>query len=405
MPISEVKILAACIQKRDTWTKIKNHVDPKNLSPHGERLWAKINEYYENDHDVGCADADILAARLERETKNPKHIEALKAYIGALPAADGISGINVSKELIAIKRNAVGALLASAILSNEIPKPEVLEEYNNLVESEGLEDDEAPYKIHKNIGVHDLIPHVDNSVRIPLFPNALNERIGGGCVPGDSVLIFARPECGKTAAALNFMRGGCKAGKRAIYFGNEDAMVRILLRAKASFSELGTEECLNDPEQADKRAAENGFGNATFVEMYPGSVQQIREIVQSERPDAIIIDQLPNLEGGKTENYTLHLGTLAKGIREIAKKYECVAISFCQAGESAEGKLVLEMGDINWSNTDVQAQADLMIGIGMNKDYEAKDWRMWSICKNKLTGVHDWFPTRIDRAKSRIYSL
>lgn len=400
--MTELKILAACLQDRKAYESIKQHIS-KEFSPQGELVWKGISDFFAADNGARLVDRELLASRTERGIANPKHVEAIRQYIRTIP--DGVSGINIVKEVLALKRSDIGSKLAAELLGRGEPKQELIDQYLELREQTELGDAEQAYKIHKGTSVSELSTHVDASVRVPLYPNSLNERIGGGCVPGDSVLIFARPECGKTAAALNFLRGLCKAGKTGIYFGNEDAIARILLRAKASFAELTTEECLNAPADADKRAEDNGFGNATFVEMYPGSVAQIREVVEAERPHAIIIDQLPNLEGAKSENYTLHLGTLARGVREIGKRYGCVTICFCQAGDSANGKLVLDMGDINWSNTDVQAQADLMIGMGMSKEYEAKDWRMWSLCKNKLTGIHDYFPVRIDRAKSRIYSL
>lgn len=401
--MTELKILAACLQDRKVYDKVKQHTEDKIFSPQGELAWRGIVDFYTADAKAKEVDRDVLEGRVIRGVSNPKHVDALKLFLNAIP--ESVSGINVAREIIAVRRADIGSKLAAELLGNREPKQELIDQYLELREQTELEDAETPYKIHKDVSVAALTPTLSGDARVPLYPQSLNERIGGGAVAGDSVLIFARPECGKTAAAINFLRGICKTGKQAIYFGNEDAIQRVLLRAKASFSELTTEECLNDPINADKRAEENGFGNATFVEMYPGSVPQIREVVEAERPHAIIVDQLPNLEGGKSENYTLHLGTLARGIREIGKRYGCVTINFCQAGDSADGKLVLDMGDINWSNTDVQAQADLMIGMGMSKEYESKDWRMWSICKNKLTGIHDYFPVRIDRAKSRIYSL
>lgn len=393
------------MKDRKIWEKVRTHV--KDLfSPQGEILWEHISEYYTLDPSAKTTDASIIKESIKRQVKNPKHHDLFNRFIDGINAAEPTSGPNIAKEILAQRASVVGGELAQQILAGTRVDRKLITAYEQLVDQQELDGtDEDSHRSFTGATVESLKDADDGASRLPLYPNSLNTRIGGGCLAGDHVLIFARPEVGKTASALNFIRGLAKSDKRVIYFGNEDPVRRVMQRAKACFSELTFEECLNDPERADELSSKNGFGNVTFCEFYPGSVGQIREIVEANKPDAILIDQLPNLEGGKTENYTLHLGTLARGVRAVAKKYNCLAISYCQAGDSAENKLILEMGDVSWSNTDVQATADLMIGIGMDREYAQRGWRMLSICKNKLTGNHDYFPVQLDPQLSRLRSL
>ena len=79
-------------------------------------------------------------------------------------------------------------------------------------------------------------------------------------------------------------------------------------------------------------------------------------------------------------------------------------MSITQAGESADMKLRLNMGDVEWSNTGIPGAADLMIGIGLDAEFEATDRRMLSVCKNKVNGAHGAFPCWIEPSKTAFLS-
>ncbi len=60
---------------------------------------------------------------------------------------------------------------------------------------------------------------------------------------------------------------------------------------------------------------------------------------------------------------------------------------------------------IDFSNTGIPAQADLMIGIGVTKEYEENGLRMLSLPKNKLSGRHVHFPLRLSNQISRLEDI
>ncbi len=312
----------------------------------------------------------------------------------------------MERELLEISREGRSLQLANALLNkDEKVQRKLLPEYQDLLDRQELIDESSqPYRVYENTGIAELVSDDKEASKIPIAPTTLNSLIGNGCIAGDSLLVFARPEIGKTAFAINIARGAAKRGHRILYCSNEDSATRLLLRAKASFADKSVEEILASPQEVDEVAFSGGFGNIVFVEMYPGNLRQIRGLVEEYRPNLLIVDQLINLEGSKDDNHVLHLGKLARGVRNIGKQYGLVTISFAQAGDSASNKLVLDLNDVNWSNTDIQAAADLMIGIGANEEFLRNDWRMLSLCKNKMSGKHDYIQVRIDRLKSRFYS-
>ena len=81
-----------------------------------------------------------------------------------------------------------------------------------------------------------------------------------------------------------------------------------------------------------------------------------------------------------------------------------MVITVTQAGDSASGKSILDMGDVDSSNTGIPAQADVMVGIGMSDEDEANGRRVISLPKNKPGGNHGTFPVLVDPTKSRIRS-
>ncbi len=400
----ESKIIAALLRDRKSYETIKDHVEDGDFSPQAERLFLQIEEYYLADGDAKSVDTDILLSRLGRDVNNPKHLEMFKTFVKGLP--EDVSSINVVKEFLDNKKHILGMELAHAITENkqaEITK--LIEDWQLLASSDTLEDTDKSYEIVEKRGTSDLASAVNADGRIPLYPRDLNERVNGGALRGHHILFCARPEVGKTTLAVNLMRRPCKEGHKVLYFGNEDPLLEVMQRALCSFSGRTWEEHLKAPKESDALAYEQGFNNVEFIDLTPGNLGEIETLVKQFEPAMFIVDQVSNLSFGKSDNYTLQLGHLMKGMRRIAKKYKTVAVSIHQAGDSAQDKLILEMGDLDWSNTAIQAQLDLMVGIGMNKEFEAKDWRMFSLPKNKLSGKHDYFPVVIDREHFRYRSL
>jgi hypothetical protein len=84
------------------------------------------------------------------------------------------------------------------------------------------------------------------------------------------------------------------------------------------------------------------------------------------------------------------------------KEHEVVGISVTQAGDSGQNKIFLEVGDVDFSNVGIPAQADLMIGVGADEKLKATNTRGISLPKNKLSGNHAQFYTQIVPTLSQV---
>jgi hypothetical protein len=81
-----------------------------------------------------------------------------------------------------------------------------------------------------------------------------------------------------------------------------------------------------------------------------------------------------------------------------------VCVSVTQAGDSASDKSVLDLGDVDYSNTGIPGQADVMIGIGANKNQRDAGEIVISLPKNKVSGRHEYFACYTDPSLSKIIS-
>jgi hypothetical protein len=221
--------------------------------------------------------------------------------------------------------------------------------------------------------------------------------------PEQHMVIFARPEAGKSLNGIHIASGWARSGKKGIFFENEDRTATTRMRFATNLTAMTVDEIRARRDVARDLLHSHGFGNVRVQSLEPGSPQEIAHYVKTERPDWIVVNQIRNLQPPGRMSTVERLEHVATAIRTIAKKYGCAAISITQAGDSANNKLILEQGDVDYSNTGIPASADVMLGIGSNEAYREADMRELSTPKNKLSGESEWHATvKIDKKRSMI---
>jgi archaellum biogenesis ATPase FlaH len=362
-----------------------------------------VGKYYDRDPKADHVDAELLLAGMCRELPNPKHHKVFKEIVDGLDA-ERVSPENVVADFVAVKREKVGNQLATALAAGKPPDDvaPLIERYSELLSTDSFNKEETRVLIGKS--VTDLVAarNRDGGL-IRVYPRVLTERLDGGLLRGHHVVVFARPEVGKTLFLVNSIYGFLQQKLRVLYIGNEDPVEDIVLRVVSRLADMTRHEIIDDPDRADYMARENGYDNLVLASLTPGSPKEIEALVIEHKPDVVLIDQLRNLMVGE-ENFTRQLERAAQAVRAIGKKHGALVVSVTQAGDSASGKSILDMGDVDSSNTGIPAQADVMIGIGMSREDEAQGRRVLSLPKNKAGGNHDSFPVRVDLAKSKVLS-
>lgn len=392
----ERRVLAAIIHDRSAYSGIAAHLKETDFTAQGWLIAAQVQEFYDADPSIKHVDKDWLRDIIKG--KYPKHAEVINGVISAL---EDVSVPNVVREYKELRKEALRAELAEALLNNSETVPDLIESLQLLDHDEGVE--EAQF--YENVDLEEILTVFQPENLIKVHPPCLNRRLDGGLQPGNQVVIYAPTEVGKSLFAVNMAAGLCREGRKVLYCGNEDPAKSMIVRFVSRFSGMDKHQILADHHKAKELADRNGMRNLVFYDMSPGTIQEVRRAVEKRKPDVVFIDQMANMSttGGfsKTEKNEY----LSVKFREIAKKYGVVSVLVHQASADAYGKLRLEKGDLYYSNVGVQGQMDVMIGIGMDDSYEMSNTRMISLTKNKLSGNHESFPVQVQPELSKVISL
>lgn len=403
----ELHLLRAALAQRDSCNLILSYINLKDYSREFQIIISKIKGYYDRDNDAASINREIFIGLLAESVTNKKHLERFTSIIDESLGLTSSSVVNVDELILKAKMNEVGDRLAAALANREQEKvPKLVEEYTNLQGMTSLQDlNSQGIEVYTADDLEEIIRvELAREGGLRIYPLALNDRLDSRLCPQHHVVTFARPEMGKTALNITIACGFARQGSDGIYFINEDRTNDIYVRIVSNLTGMTTREIHADPDKAKALARQNGLTHIRLIALSPGNLRQVEAFVEKYRPGWIVMDQLRNLDV-REANKVLQLEYATSGMRNLGKKWNCIVVSTTQAGDSAEGKAVLEMGDIDFSNTGVPAQADVLLGLGGTKDQVDKGIRIINLPKNKVSGRHENFPVRLNPFLSRYTSM
>lgn len=402
----EKQLVGVSMRSRQDYNLVRNYIDVngKQYSKPFQVLMGMIGDYYSRDGTATSVLPEILAAQVQESVRNQKHVELFDTFLAEAAAAS--HDANVRAVILLAKQQEVGDRLAVAITMGSPEVSELMREYKELVDITSLEAlTDSGMEVYNNVDLESLMrQEFDPASIITLYPQSLADRLDGGAKRGHHVTVYGRPESMKTGTVINMACGVGRQNKKALYFINEDRPEDIIIRMVSNLSGLTKRQIHENPVRARQLAYDGGFGNITIVSISPGSLNQLESSIEKYDPDMIVVDQLRNLKV-KADNRVNQLEYAATGVRNLAKAANVLAVSVTQAGDSADNKAVLDMGDVDYSNTGIPAQADLMIGVGVTQELEAEGLRVFSMPKNKISGDHGNFPVRVIPQLSRVVSV
>jgi hypothetical protein len=402
--MQDVKILASVMASRDAYSRVAKYVNPKEFSPGSQFWWTQISEYYDRDRQAKSVDTDTLRSIGSAKVSNPKHRDAILGVLTDLP--DGISPANVVQAVLELKRQNKAAEFAQAAMGGEDSKAhKLLAEVNDLYTSETLGRTTKRYAV----SVEELWGKVGSARRIPLSPQALSERTGGGVLPGEHILVFGRTEIGKSTFVINLAAGLIQQEQRVLYVGNEDDIDKIKSRFVSRICRATQDELESNKERAERVFRNRGGEDRLKLVHFDGEFEALREDIDDYQPTVVVVDQIRGI-GGPEDNLTKRLEGNAIRFRSLISEYNLIGISVAQAGNrdqghNEDGPLWLGAGDVDSSRVGLPAQADLMLGIGANNELLERGQRAISVCKNKLwSGPHarDGFIVQYDVSRSLV---
>lgn len=287
------------------------------------------------------------------------------------------------------------AATAIAVINGEKSMGELIDFLDTFDRVDFTEDDnfeEIEFDINNILEFNSL----DN-----LFPfrlSSMQERIPGAG-RGHFIVVFARPEAGKTALAVYQAAGYLQQGLKVAYFANEESAKRVYLRLMCSALEKTEGEIRADIEGTKKEFKDTYAKNLAMIDGVGMGIEQIENWVVKNKPDVVFIDQLDKLSvKGAFNRGDERLGRLYTMAREMAKRHDLLMYGVTQCSAEGEGKTKLDYSMMAGSKTDKAAEADLIIGIGKRPQIgEEEMHRTIGISKNKINGWHGYFGSILDK--------
>lgn len=224
---------------------------------------------------------------------------------------------------------------------------------------------------------------------------SLSEKVPG-ISEGEFAYLLARPDVGKTLFTVNMIAGPggfADQGARILYLGNEEPVIRTVMRAISSYTGLTTDQIKENPDEAAV-LFEPIRDKIRWVDEVGFSISRLDAAVRRGGYDIVVVDQLDKLSvNGNFGDTHERLGQLYLKARELAKLNKCAVIGVTQASADAEGKTVVTYSMSAGSKTDKAAEADLVLGLGA-AEMDAQDnsgrnlLRYCTVSKNKLSNFH-----------------
>jgi replicative DNA helicase len=252
--------------------------------------------------------------------------------------------------------------------------------------------------------IHELLECLKDRSKYKFNLESLAERVGG-VGPGNLVVVFARPESGKTAFWVSIVaneNGFAHQGAKVVALVNEESGYRTKMRIINSFTGMTLHDVEQDPETASKKWAEIK-DNIYIADTVDWTLDKVDSLAAETKPDILVIDQLDKVHvSGNFARTDEKLRAIYTGAREIAKRRDCCILAISQASAEASGKLDISFDMMENSKTGKAAEADLILGIGYRNLLDTdENLRSIAVSKNKMTGWHGVIPCTIIPELSR----
>jgi len=368
----------------------------------------ELYETIEHAHEDSDKDLSINeVSSLHMDVYNPATTRAKRENFDALVTE--IKQLDLPNETIA--NNIIRALYKRriankiAVLATEIynGKDSDFSEIKKELEISFDDIDKDTYE-YVTSDVTSLIDKLKDNTKWKFNLATLKEHVNG-VGEGNLAIIFARPESGKTAFWVNLVagiNGFASQGAKVCALINEEPAIRTQMRLINAYTGMTFDQIRADMSGTKEKWAEVEQ-NIKILDTVDWSLDDVDEFVQREKPDVLVIDQLDKVNvKGNFARTDEKLRAVYTGAREIAKRNNCCVIAISQASADGHGKMELSFDMMEGSKTGKAAEADLIIGVGVNGMTE-ENVRGLYISKNKITGWHGQIVCMIQPELSRYY--
>ena len=399
------KQLINLLLKKDFYSKNKSKIG-KTVFTNGvgsfyDTIKKAHEKYPENDLDI-----DEVSA-LHTEVYNPSLTRASKInFVNLIDEikSEKLPNKDVAKDILdSMYKKSVAhriALEATNIYNGGDASFLTIKNYVDEIENE-VEEIEGSV----TDDIEELIKELDEDTQYSFGDIPDLRRLVKGVGKGNLMIVFARPETGKTAFWVSLVanrNGFASQGAKVHALVNEEPAIRTQMRLISCWTGMTKEEITKDISLATERWNQIK-SNVKIIDTVNWDLDQIDAYCDVNKPDIVIVDQLDKI--GVRGNFARtdeKLRAIYTGAREVAKRHDCCIIAISQASAEAQGRAELTFDMMENSRTGKAAEADLIIGIGQQNvvDSEAV-LRTLCVSKNNITGWHGRIDCEINPILSR----
>ena len=404
--------LLRLLKKRAQFEQLARGIPDRAVSPQTKALLGDFARFYRDFPDSASIDPDAFRLLFKRAhpSLTPEDLRVYGAQLTKVFAEDVDPAIAPSL-MFKLQEAAMAVDVAVSIEAYE--RGDDVDVRQHL---QGLIDkfDSTVQRKVKNPQVldpiEDLLQAEQQNEGFSFRLNCLNRHIKP-LVPGDFVLLAARPDKGKTsfwADQLTFMAPQVDKffpgeNRSILWFNNEGPGRRIVTRTFQAALGVTMEELIAlsntpsvDPKwktkvREDYVAAVGGRpGVLRIMDIHDMWNYEVEEYIKKYPPAIILWDMVDNVKfGGEILNGGQRTDQILEGMyqwaRLMAVKYECVCIANSQLSADADGLQYPTLPQLKDSKTGKQGAADVILTMGAVNDMSLADTRFFGTTKNKKT--------------------
>ena len=397
------KELITLLLKKDFYEENKSRIKKEMFTNGTGNLYETISRAHEDsENDLSLDEVSTL----HLEVYNPASTRTAKENFTSMMEElkeQKVPNKEIAKNILKSiqKRNVAQeiATLATEIFNG---KEDSLLAIQNLIDKSDEEEKEEYEAVTSDID--SLVDALKDNTKWKFNLEPLRSRVNG-VGDGNLLVIFARPESGKTALWVSFVAGEngfISQGAKVCALINEEPAIRTQMRLINAHTGMTFEQIQEDIPMA-KGLWSQISTNIKILDTVDWSLEKVDSFVAKEKPDVIVIDQMDKVHvPGNFARTDEKLRAIYTGAREIAKRRNCCVIAISQASADASGKLDITFDMMENSRTGKAAEADVVIGVGFrNKLDTDKELRSLAVSKNKITGWHGMISCKIIPELSR----
>ena len=397
------KELITLLLKKDFYEENKGRITKEMFTNGTGNLYETISKAHDDsDKDLSLEEVSTLHTEVYNPALTRTSKENFLNLLNEIKEQELPNKKIASNILKAMHKRNVAQKIAVQATEIFNGKEEALSSIQNLLDSSNEVEKEEYDCVTSDID--NLLDALKDNTKWKFNLAPLRERVNG-VGEGNLLVVFARPESGKTAFWVNLLAGEegfLTQGAKVCALINEEPAIRTQMRLINAYTGMTFEEIQEDIPTAKEKWSQVST-NIKILDTVDWTLDKVDSFVAKEQPDIVVIDQLDKVHmPGNFARTDEKLRAIYTGAREIAKRRNCCIIAISQASADASGKLDITFDMMENSKTGKAAEADVIIGVGFrNKLDTDQDLRSLAISKNKITGWHGMIACKIIPQLSR----